>query len=548
MKTPIAVTMLSILLAADATHALAEARSAGFAQTNDALVLKADGRECRFVAVEGTSRLPLDYMRTGDEADKTKLVSVTMPKFWIAEKNVTEGEFALLMGRKVRDGRNAEQPLADIEWEDALQYCEKFTSKHSANLPKNTFASMPMMLEWAHAVKVMDGKVDLTGTAGTFLFTMNQFAGVLVTSGTFEPQQKADFDLAVDFRILPKRASRSFIGLRMVLVSWDGGRLVAGNNLVDNCIVSRGAILTTYGLWEIAERHLKQTLTKGILSPDDKLRAEGMLEFIGREHQYDFEDWSGLVARAAAFAEQMGYAARPYSDSWQWLEYDGGMERPELASEYGKAGIVGKWMKIGDLPEPIKADQHIGKEGYILIYRDGEDESFNYSYVVADSNLVQVVKCDFTGDGKDDLVVEEFLVVGSGGYCYYFYEATEDGGFRKIGDGDSVQLVGLCAIPRKDGKGCGFIVINKESNPVLSASILSVKDGEFVWNPVAGKPVYMLDAKADEIYTPAPFIGAGFGLGFRHLESQGKWYRPVFWPWKQGEVQGFEQARKAQRE
>lgn len=547
MKAKLVVTILQILLANIAMCAIAESQTAALAHIDDVFVIKADGQEWRFVAVEGASQLPLGYMRTGDEAARTNLVSVTMPKFWIAERMVSEGEFAALMGRKIRDGRTAEQPLADIEWENALHYCEKFTAKYSKELPENTFASMPTMHEWSHAVNVLDGKLDLSDAVGTFLFTMNQFAGVIVTSGTFESQKESDFDLAVDLGILPKRACQSFIGLRMVLVSWDGGQLIAGNEHTDNRVVSRGSVLTTYGLWDDAEMHLKQAIAKGRLSLDDKSRAEDMLEFVEHEHEYDFEDWSGLVSRAAVFAEKKGYAPRPYTDSWQWLEYEGGKEHPGIVSEYSKAGIVGEWIKIGDLPETIRKDQCVGDDGHILIFQDVGDEPFKYSYTVTESNLVQVLKCDFTGDGIEDMVVEDFLSVGSGGYWYTFYEATEDGGFKKVdseGMHEGVQLVGLCAIPRIDGKGCGFIVIGKESNPVLTASILSVKDGKFVWDSVAEKSVYMLDARADTIYMPAPFIGAGYGIGFRLLESQGKWYRPVFWPWKQGEVQGFEQARK----
>ena len=210
MKTKIVATTLLVLLANIAIHAIAESQTTALAHIDDVFVIKADGQEWRFVAVEGTSQLPLSYMRTGDEATRTNLVPVTMPKFWIAERMVTEGEFAALMGRNIRDGRTAEHSLADIEWEDALHYCEKFTAKYSKELPENTFASMPTMHEWSHAVNVLDRKLDLSDAVGTFLFTMNQFAGVIVTSGTFESQKESDFDLAVDLGILglgwnPKR-------------------------------------------------------------------------------------------------------------------------------------------------------------------------------------------------------------------------------------------------------------------------------------------------------------------------------------------------------
>lgn len=101
--------------------------------------------------------------------------------------------------------------------------------------------------------------------------------------------------------------------------------------------------------------------------------------------------------------------------------------------------------------------------------------------------------------------------------------------------------------PHKNGKGCGFIVIDKISNPVLSASLCVYKNGKLECEDVAGKPFYMLDAEEDRIYMMAPFIGAGYGIGWRILESRGIWFRPVYWPWRQGEVQGYREAvQKAQ--
>ena len=172
------------------------------------------------------------------------------------------------------------------------------------------------------------------------------------------------------------------------------------------------------------------------------------------------------------------------------------------------------------------------------------DKSFEYEYTVTESNLVQVLRCDFTGDGLEDMVVENYRSTGSGGYWYSFYEATGNGGYKAI---DEVQLVGLCALPRKLGKGCGFLIIDKESNPVLSASLYVFKDGKLSCERAATKPFYMLDAEESRIYMAAPFIGAGYGMGWRLLESRGVWFRSVYWPWKQGEVQDYKEAcKKAQ--
>ena len=74
---------------------------------------------------------------------------VSFPRFWIAGKMVTERDFAVVMGREIRKERNPDQPVTDIEWSEALAYCERFTAKYAAQLPKNTIVSIPTLFEWA---------------------------------------------------------------------------------------------------------------------------------------------------------------------------------------------------------------------------------------------------------------------------------------------------------------------------------------------------------------------------------------------------------------
>ena len=96
-------------------------------------------------------------------------------------------------------------------------------------------------------------------------------------------------------------------------------------------------------------------------------------------------------------------------------------------------------------------------------------------------------------------------------------------------------------------KFCQFL-LGKVSNPVLSASLYVFKNGKLECESVASKSFYMLDAEEDRIYRMAPFIGAGYGMGWRHLESRNIWFRPVYWPWKEGEVQGYKEAVKKAEE
>ena len=499
-------------------------------------ILIVDGSmKMRFLPVDGTSQLPIEFMSTGETREK--LSPVTMPKFWIADRMVTEGEYAAIMGCDVREGRKADDILAEVEWEEALDFCEMFTKKYSAQMPTNTIASMPTMFEWAHAVKLSDAKTKskFKKEIGTYLFTRSANGGFLQT---FCDGKDRDFDVAVDFVTIPKRAKHPFVGLRMILVEVSGGQIYCDKNQIDNALVSRGVILTQYGLFDHAKRILHRLLKDGNLADNNLKRTKRALDFASEEHEYDYEDWSGIVAIGAKFAETNGYVTAPYASLWQWAGLRE-MEYEPIAKSYENAGVIGEWVRIGDLPCEVQLDQHVGDTKFTIVMVGESLESANVP--ISANTLVQVLRCDFTGDGRSDMVVEQFGNVGSDGYWYGFYMQQPDGVYTNIYE---VQTVGLCAFPKKDGGSVAFLNVGKEGNPVLHLSLLAFNGAEHKWHDVRSNSFYMLDVDQSHIYTAAPFIGAGYGLGWSHLQSRGVWYRPIYWPWKAGMVQGLDEARK----
>ena len=549
------ITMMTIVAAITVGNVLAKTNSAEVVEIVDG------GMKWRFVPVVGTSKLPLEFMWTGENRDKT--VPVTMPKFWIAEKMVTEGEFAALMGRKVCANSKTEDVLAGIEWEEALEYCEKFSQKYSAQLPKDVIASIPTMIEWAHAVNIIDERTKnalKNEIVGTFLFTGNANGGFLHTHGSMHTLCESDF--STTFAMISKRAKRWYVGLRMVLVDISGGETFVDKKQDDNTIVSRGALLTKYGLFDQAKRLLGKVGDVKMLSEDQRKRAKEALAFANKEYECEFEDWSGIISRSAIFAEERGFWSEPFAaiqtnpylaavGGWMNAGSYGDEEANSsidsiIARYYQKAGIVGEWRRIGDLPPDVRKGQsELGKTEFILIEVKKDEEPYKHEYTITESNLVQVLRCDFTGDGREDMVVENYGSVGSDGYRYSFYEAKGDGTYREV---EEVQLVGLCVLPRMDGKGCGFLILCKAGYPALTAHLYVFKNGELECEDVASKPFYMLDAKTDRIYMKAPFIGERHGVGWKLLESCGIWFRPVYWPWQKGEVQGYKDAVKNAQE
>ena len=522
------IMMMTVAVVITACNVLANTNSAEVVEIADG------GLKWRFVPVEGTSQLPLEFMRTGENREKRE--SVTIDRYWIAEKMVTEGEFAAVMGRKVRDGRSADQVLSDIEWSEGFDFCRRFNAKYRKQMPKGFVLSMPTMIDWAHAVEVLKGKVDLRAEAGTMIFTSSVFGGFLHAPCASD----AEHDLAIDLGCLTRHGKFRWVGLRPVLVP------VAGTILGDKRIVTNCRVLMRTGFYAEASELLKLALNEGELDSTDEEWAKGALEYASGEHGHYLEDWAGLVLAAASFAEKRGFQTNPFADGWSDRMLEGSEESADIAAKYKEAGIVGEWRRIGDLPPDVRKGQAaLGGKGYILMQSDDGMKPYPYEYDITESNLVQVLRCDFTGDGREDMVVENYCSTGSDGYHYAFYEAKGDGVYSEV---EEVQLVGLCVLPRKTGKGCGFIVIGKISNPVLSASLYVYKNGKLECEDVAEKPFYMLDAEDDRIYMMAPFIGAGYGIGWRILESRGIWFRPVYWPWKQGEVQGYKEAVKKAQE
>ena len=178
-----------------------------------------------------------------------------------------------------------------------------------------------------------------------------------------------------------------------------------------------------------------------------------------------------------------------------------------------------------------------------MIFNDNGKLPFDYRYKISESNLVQVLKCDFTGDGMEDWVVEQCSTMESDDYRYSFWKQTADGSYEKI---DCLQFIGLCAMPRMDGKGCGFLIVERE-DLVITVDLLEFNGTGFDRTPVSAKPFDEIEPYEVRYHIGAPFIGSqfigvGYGFGRRQLESKGVWFRPLLWPWKQGFVQSYEEA------
>ena len=512
-----------------------------------AVVVEGDKCEWSFLPIEGTTRLPVEYMRTGENREVEE--EVHLAPFWIASAPVTKRQFAEVMGKTLDEVLRScfdetddlDTPVDNITWVEAFDFCERFNVKYRNELPEGYLLQLPISIEWAHAVRILEKKEKFTSPVGCMLFNCTGRGGVLRTYSDRDmdlarQRNGTERDFAIDYVVLPPRVRHASVGFRPVLspICGEDGK---GGSLM----VTRGTVLASNGFVDKAKRTLKLAMTKANLKVRERERAEGCRKWLAAEREYDYVDWSGLVDAACGFAKKRGYAARPFM--YGWMEQARTPEASAFAQSYETNGIEGVWMRIRDLPTEVRILQHVGEVKKIFM-RDG-NELADVDYVISTNTFVQVLKCDFDGDGRRDMVVEKFGEVGSFGYWYDFMRQNQDGSYSKI---LSIQTVGLCAVPSTNRSACAFVNITKESNPVLSASLLLWRDGKMMANAANALPFYMLDADDDHIYTYAPFIGAGYGLGWRFLEGDGEWYRPLYWPWKRGTVQGYAEARLVEAE
>lgn len=534
---------MNVNVVAVVTVAVVIAAGNVLAKTNTAEVVEiADGEtKWRFLPINGTTALPTEYMRTGEKREVEE--EVRLDPFWIASAPVTRRQFAEIMGKALdevpkscfdkTDDPNA--PVDSVTWVEAFEFCERFNAKYCRELPEGYLLQLPTYIEWAHAVRILEEKEKFASPVGCMLFTCTGRGGFLRTYSDRDMdiamrRTETGRDYAIDYVEFPPHVRHASVGFRPILspICGEDGK---GGSL----LVTRGKLLADNGFTGKAERTLKLALAKANLKDRERARAEECLEWLASKREYDYVDWSGLVDAACGFAEKRGYAARPFM--YGWMEQARMLEAPTFAQKYEKNGIEGVWMRIRDLPSEARVLQHVGDAMAILIH--DHEEFVDVDYVISTNTLVQVLKCDFDGDGLRDMVVEESGAVGSGGYWYDFLRQNQNGSYSNI---LSIQTVGLCAVPSTNGCSCAFVNITKESNPILLASLISWWDGEMISYDANALSFYMLDAEEDSIYPHAPFIGAGYGLGWHIWQGQGKWYRPLYWPWKRGIVQGHAEA------
>jgi formylglycine-generating enzyme required for sulfatase activity len=87
----------------------------------------------------------------------TNCVDMVLTKvsgFWAGKYEVTQKEYQDVMGSNPSEFTGDKQPVDNVSWNDAMQFCEKLTAKDIAatNLPAGYFYTLPTESQWESLV------------------------------------------------------------------------------------------------------------------------------------------------------------------------------------------------------------------------------------------------------------------------------------------------------------------------------------------------------------------------------------------------------------
>lgn len=499
--------------------------------------------ELELVEVSGTSRLPVESFFAGGE--NQKLDTVTLPTYWIGKFEVMQKQFEAVMGRNPSKVKGERLPVTDVEWIDAVDFCDRLNACCKDVIPKGYRFDLPTVVEWAHAfrggreelfdyaggndldavawhgVDVGDGKIgfeeihivgikkpnqanayDMSGNVAEYIFLGGAKQGNQRMGGSV--QLPEDF-CRLDSAQWGKRHDKSGdVGFRVALVP------IAAKDPdgKSSSLCTKGKILLYSGYADWAKKYLKvATELKGF--PDSEiLRAKQALEQASAKRDCDYDTLPGLLSDIVKKVSEAQYRDEVLSD---WLNpQESEDDRKIKVAHYRAHKIYGMKVAMGDLPKMVRDLMDETKEG-----------------------AVQAVSCDFTGDGLNDLVVNLPGTTDADGESYAFFRREAKGGYVLVGE--PIRNVGMCVVPSRSGK-VGVVMLFKFQQDTLVAGLFDYGETNgaegmrIAW--LTERPVCIQDLNPNEIYEPVPFIGGYKGCAWSELAARGKYRRPLYWPWK----------------
>jgi len=502
--------------------------------------------ELELVEVGGTSRLPLQYLYT--KKNKENLSLVNAPTYWIGKFEVMQKQYEAVMGTNPSSLKDERMPVNCVRWQDAVDFCDRLNHAFKGELPKGYRFDLPTVVEWAHAftgaktnaliyagsddldsvawhgVEGEGGIVkfdsmhlvglkrpnaikayDMSGNLSEYVFVADAKGGHLHMGGSYRLPEK--FCEVTGTALMGKDAISPDVGFRVALVPIkavdpDGKTKSMG---------TKGRILLRSGCATLARKYLAEAMNFDDLSLQEAQRLRQSWIDADLACGYDIGSWEGLLMKLGLRMKEFGYS---YEDIFRFWSLDRYTEewtdlRQTIRKLYSNNKIYGMTCDIRDLPPDVV--KHLGPTL---------------------SKKVQAVSCDFTGDGRRDLIVELAGCSNENGELYGFFEMLPSKGYRLIGE--PIRTVGMCILP-DEGRGVQFLVLVKMSSEVVAAGVM---DCTMVNKKPCLRVAWPLDRSYclgelvnERVHRKVPFMGKRNAARVRHI-AEGNYVRPICWPWR----------------
>jgi len=75
--------------------------------------------------------------------------------FWLGKTEVTQSEYAAVMGKNPSDFKGDKNPVETVSWNDAVAFCGKLTDRERAEgrIPEGWAYRLPTEAEWEYAAR-----------------------------------------------------------------------------------------------------------------------------------------------------------------------------------------------------------------------------------------------------------------------------------------------------------------------------------------------------------------------------------------------------------
>ena len=114
--------------------------------------------------------ITLGSTSSADAGKEKELTQVTLSTFWLGETEVTQAQYAAVMGENSSYFKGPDLPMEQVSWEDAMAFCHKLNERERAagRLPAGYAYKLPAEAQWEYACRA--------GTSGDYAGDLDAMA------------------------------------------------------------------------------------------------------------------------------------------------------------------------------------------------------------------------------------------------------------------------------------------------------------------------------------------------------------------------------------